>query len=447
MESEQALKVTHAGEQTSHTPVKSADDNTSRPESHKPVQALEDDEEEPFYDFQKFSKQLQDPKAEPIVKYTKSFLRNFQTQRVLWSADEQTKLINDFKEFIYDKFREYEPFRSLDGPNLRNAEEGLEKLVMGKLYNRCFSPCLKTLGDDLDEGHKRDLTSDQKLREKVAEFKFVRPEDLDIPSALTGRLSKFVKLSGEELNKTNRFKAPRDKMICILNSCKVIFGILRHHKLADKGADSFIPLLIYTILHGDVEALASNVNYIDRFRYDEFIRGEASYYLNSLQAAINYITTLEVAALESSNGENFQKRYDENQELLRKEEQAREAAKESDLPAAKKPAPPHSPSPSDYIFSPLDEVTNVVVAKFTEMFASKPETSVKQNAPPHARPTHGSDIPDMDELARKLQEKEFKETLDTLQSMFPEMDKEIIEDVCIAKKYRVGASVDVLLSL
>ncbi|QLQ81790.1 hypothetical protein HG537_0G00440 [Torulaspora globosa] len=402
----------------------------------KPIQSPGEDEEEPFYDFQKFSKQLQDPRAEPIVKYTKSFLRNFQTQRALWSVDEQTKLVKDFKLFIYDKFREYEPFRSLDALSLRNAEEGMEKLIMGKLYHRCFSPCLKSLGDDLDDGHAKDLFNDKRLREKIAEFKFLKPEDLDIPSALSGRLAKFVQLSGEELNKVNRFKAPRDKMICILNSCKVIFGILRHHRLADKGADSFIPLLIFTILRGDIDALASNVAYIDRFRFDDFIRGEASYYLNSLQAAMNYIITLEAEALECTADDSFKTRYDQNQQLLRQEQ-------------AKKPPPPsthtqttvHSPPPSEYILSPLDEVTHVVRTKFTELFGNKPETS------PHRQPTPTDDNLDVDALAMQLQQKEQNETLETLQSMFPEMDTEIIQDVCIAKKYRIGDTVDILLSL
>ncbi|QLL34671.1 hypothetical protein HG536_0H00460 [Torulaspora globosa] len=411
----------------------------------KPMQTLEEDEEEPFYDFQKFSKQLQDPRAEPIVKYTKSFLRNFQTQRALWSADEQTKLVKDFKIFIYDKFREYEPFKSLDGLSLRNAEEGLEKLIMGKLYHRCFSPCLKSLGGDLDEGHAKDLSNDKRLREKIAEFKFLKPEDLDIPSALSGRLSKFVQLSGEELNKVNRFKAPRDKMICILNSCKVIFGMLRHHRLADKGADSFIPLLIFTILRGDIEALASNVSYIDRFRFDDFIRGEASYYLNSLQAAMNYIMTLEVGSLQCAGDESFKTRYDQNRELLRKE-RAREVSDKPGPPPTPKATTVHSPAPSEYILSPLDEVTNVVVTKFTELFGNKPELAKPEtSAQPH--PTSAGDSLDVDVLAKRIQEREQRETLETLQSMFPEMDKEIIEDVCIAKKYRIGATVDVLLSL
>jgi hypothetical protein len=37
-----------------------------------------------------------------------------------------------------------------------------------------------------------------------------------------------------ELLKINHYKAPRDKMICILNCCKVIFGMCLHSGLADR---------------------------------------------------------------------------------------------------------------------------------------------------------------------------------------------------------------------
>lgn len=419
-------------------------DNDTQPVPQKREEEKgEEDEEEPFYDFQKFAKQLQSPESEPIVKYTKSFLRNFQTQRLLWTATEQQKLINDFKVFIYAKFLEFEPFKSLDRASLRNSEEGMEKLVMGKLYSRCFSPCLKKLGDDLDEDHKKDLQDDDLLQGKVDEFRFLEPQDLDVPSLLTERLSKFVKLSGEELDKINRFKAPRDKMICVLNSCKVIFAILRHHKLEDKGADCFIPLLIFTILKGNIRALVSNVRYIERFRYDDFIRGEASYYLNSLEAAINYLMTLDQEALATTADATFDQRYKEHQKRV--QETKEKAAQEQPVTTHKPPAP-SSPHPSEYILHPLDEVTNAVIHKFNELFSPSP------SQPPEVlsqtqRQAHTAENLDMDNLARKIEQQEHATTLETLQSMFPEMDREIIEDVCIAKKYRIGATVDVLLSL
>jgi len=100
-----------------------------------------------------------------------------------------------------------------------------------------------------------------------------------------------------ELLKIKTYRAPRDKIICVLNCCKVIFGqfacsmlkamanikpgLLKHSK-ADSSADSFMPLLIYVVLQANPEHLVSNVQYILRFRNQEKLGGEAGYYLSSL---------------------------------------------------------------------------------------------------------------------------------------------------------------------
>uniref|UniRef100_UPI0000683368 Vacuolar protein sorting-associated protein VPS9 n=1 Tax=Saccharomyces cerevisiae TaxID=4932 RepID=UPI0000683368 len=50
-------------------------------------------------------------------------------------------------------------------------------------------------------------------------------------------------------------------------------------------------------------------------------------------------------------------------------------------------------------------------------------------------------------LIKKIEENERKDTLNTLQNMFPDMDPSLIEDVCIAAASRIGPCVDALLSL
>ncbi|RUS17495.1 hypothetical protein BC937DRAFT_89912 [Endogone sp. FLAS-F59071] len=62
----------------------------------------------------------------------------------------------------------------------------------------------------------------------------------------------------KELLKINNYKAPRDKLICILNSCKVIFGLIKHVE-GDAGADKFLPILIYVVLKANPPNLISNV--------------------------------------------------------------------------------------------------------------------------------------------------------------------------------------------
>ena len=102
--------------------------------------------------------------------------------------------------------------------------------------------------------------------------------------------------------KIKTYRAPRDKVICVLNCCKVIFGecndragtwtladvagLLRNAKTSDTSADSFVPLLIYVVLHANPDHLVSNVQYILRFRNQDKLGGEAGYYLSSLVSEV-----------------------------------------------------------------------------------------------------------------------------------------------------------------
>jgi len=60
-----------------------------------------------------------------------------------------------------------------------------------------------------------------------------------------------------------------------------VTGFLRTSQ-TDQSADSFVPLLIYTVLQANPDHLVSNVQYILRFRNQDKLGGEAGYYISSL---------------------------------------------------------------------------------------------------------------------------------------------------------------------
>ncbi|CAI4035389.1 hypothetical protein SMKI_13G0370 [Saccharomyces mikatae IFO 1815] len=428
---------TNGNSNTDVVSMKDDADTQAAEETNANIFAQDTGDEEPFYDFQLFVKQLQSPEADPLVKYTKSFLRNFLAQRLLWTVSEEIKLINNFKSFIYDKFTLYEPFKSLDSSKTRNAQEGIEKLIMGKLYFRCFSPSLyESLQVSLDDEHMKDLNYDDTLLEKIEHYRFIKPVMLDIPETMPhAKLNKFVHLASTELSKINRFKSPRDKMVCVLNASKVIFGLLKHTKLEQNGADTFIPILIYCILKGQVRYLVSNVNYIERFRSSDFIRGEEEYYLSSLQAAINFIMNLTESSLTIENHKCFEEEYQNNSKQVAKEREEEEKKRKLEVP--------DELQSNGTLLKPLDEVTNIVISKFSELFSPIGEPTQEETL----EPEQSKKEEDVTFLIKKIEENERKDTLETLQNMFPDMDPSLIEDVCIAKKSRIGPCVDALLSL
>jgi Rab5 GDP/GTP exchange factor len=234
----------------------------------------------------------------------------------------------------------YEPWTNASPNELSNALEGMEKLIMNRLYSKTFAPAAlaglpsnenyipgssirvpeearEKLGDLLD-----DIERDRVLAERIEIFDWVGPKELDIPEGMVENGEKFLGLAEQgihiwttltlELLKINNYRAPRDKVICILNSSKVLFGmylgfllmtgLIRQSHLTNKdtSADSFLPLLILLLLRSNPPHLYSNIQYIQRFRHPDRLGGEGGYYLNSLEAAVGWIDSIEKGVLSCS---------------------------------------------------------------------------------------------------------------------------------------------------
>ncbi|CAD1813529.1 Vacuolar sorting protein 9 (VPS9) domain family protein [Candida parapsilosis] len=251
------------------------------------------------FDFQTFLLQIRKKSADPIVRYLRSFLGSYIKQVNSFSAEQRISIIEDFKGFIHEKFKLYEPFASMDSIDLENSREGLEKLLMNRLYDLCFPPeVLKNVSPVYIPGsYTDDLIQDKNFSMQLEKYSWVNGSHFDIDMTHLSSVSlkdgqDFLDYATTELNKINNYRAPRDKIICILNSCKIIFSYLKiSHK--ETNADSFIPLLILVIIKAKTEHLISNIHYIESFRSKEWLsHGETSYYLSSIEGAISFIQNM-----------------------------------------------------------------------------------------------------------------------------------------------------------
>ncbi|KAF8159428.1 hypothetical protein B0H34DRAFT_703412 [Crassisporium funariophilum] len=257
------------------------------------------------FDFQRFLDQMKTKSADPVSKYLRSFLSNFAKRT--FTVNDQVKIINDFLSFIAAQMRECDVWKNVSDAEFENAMEGMEKLVMNRLYEFTFTPQLvhanppRPITTD-------DLERDRVFTQRIALFGWLEERHLDIPE---GEGSKgFLMFAQQELLKINHYKAPRDKLICILNSCKVIFGLIRHLH-TDEGADSFVPILIFVVLKANPEHLLSNVEFINRFRNPSKLQSEAGYYLSSLMGAVSFIETMDHTSLSNITQGEFEKNVEE----------------------------------------------------------------------------------------------------------------------------------------
>lgn len=92
------------------------------------------------------------------------------------------------------------------------------------------------------------------------------------------------------------YKTPRDKMIAIINTCKIISSMVYNSKSANKaptGADEFLPVLIYLVLKAQPKKTQTYVQFIVDYRADKRLKGLEEYYFTAFQSAIEFIENLE----------------------------------------------------------------------------------------------------------------------------------------------------------
>ncbi|KAF9497134.1 hypothetical protein BDN71DRAFT_1388169 [Pleurotus eryngii] len=307
-------EVDESAYNTANAPA-SSNDSTATPSATTSTDAAS-------FDFQKFLDQMKSRSAEPVAKYLRSFLSNF--AKKTFTIGDQVKIINDFLNFISIRMREVDAWKAASDVEFDYAMEGMEKLVMNRLYEFTFTPQVARAAPPRPITSD-DLEKDRILSQRIGLFGWIEEKHLDIP---VGEGSKgFLMFAQQgmllihnvlhdrsspplELLKINHYKAPRDKLICILNCCKVIFGLIRHLR-KEEGADSFVPILIFVVLKANPDHLISNVEFINRFRNPAKLQSEAGYYLSSLMGAVSFIETMDHTSLSNITQEEFEQNVEE----------------------------------------------------------------------------------------------------------------------------------------
>ncbi|MCI4386465.1 hypothetical protein PGIGA_G00062640 [Pangasianodon gigas] len=86
-----------------------------------------------------------------------------------------------------------------------------------------------------------------------------------------------------------RAYSPIDKVVLLLQICKLIYKAMKTNTGQEFGADDFLPALSYVIVQCNMPELSLEVEYMMELLETSWLTGEGGYYLTSVYASLSYI--------------------------------------------------------------------------------------------------------------------------------------------------------------
>ncbi|KAI2642614.1 hypothetical protein GGS21DRAFT_537090 [Xylaria nigripes] len=180
-------------------------------------------------------------------------------------------------------------------------EEAVERRLCEGIYSQIYR-----------HRSTQDEAQDDKLRSKTAALAVVGigPGDLGVdlgesldegPEALAKKndqIREHLEQARKDLFLMNQKRYPLGKLNCLKAAHKSIVDTLSYFH-PSSSADEIMPMLIYTLITTPPENLGviSDLNFIQRFRWEEKLEGEAAYCLTNLEAAITFLQTVDLASM------------------------------------------------------------------------------------------------------------------------------------------------------
>ncbi|EGZ19713.1 hypothetical protein PHYSODRAFT_327908 [Phytophthora sojae] len=214
---------------------------------------------------------------------------------------------NRFFETMEEILLNHPAWRHASEGKLAKARDGIEKYVMDKVSDIAFNQ-LKECQQWMKE--------DEALLRRMQLLSFITPAMLDIKPCMRNEV--VWSMAEDELRRINSFRSPGDKINCIVRCCSVIFSVLnlsRGDSGSRPGADDFLPVFIYIVLHSQIPRLHSNCEYISAYRNQADLMSKAGYCFVNLRSAIEFIMVMDGSMLSISDDE-FQRKGETLAEVL-----------------------------------------------------------------------------------------------------------------------------------
>lgn len=243
-----------------------------------------------------FREMLKHPSANMVKTRLLDFINRFPAGLESHDAAHQIhRFIDSMQEWMLSKDA---IIVDIDETGMSNLVEGLEKYVIGRVHHKICSR---------DGEHSLE---DEQMHKHIRGLSWVTFKHLGVPPIKPELLA----LAVEELLRIDDYKAPRDKLVCILNACRVINEVFKR-TMAEAvdtdasgpsrplSADDFLPMLIYTLLKANPRHLPSNSRFVETFRHPCLLVAEDAYFFTALQSAIFFVKEIGHEKLDVTSAE------------------------------------------------------------------------------------------------------------------------------------------------
>lgn len=208
------------------------------------------------------------------------FIRKFQS---INAADEKTQLVEKFLNLLYTALENDSNWHKATQEQIDHARRIIERHIMTQIYWSAFYP-----NGEADVHRDKVLSEHMKKLSKIINMDH---KDLRIPEVYH---SEYPWPSAQaEIEVINSCKAARDKVSCVVKSCKTIMTLL---SIADEkhapSADDLMPVLVFVIIQANPNSLLSTVQYVNSF-YEKHFHGEQAYWWTQFCSAIEFIKTMD----------------------------------------------------------------------------------------------------------------------------------------------------------
>ncbi|GKT88431.1 vps9 domain protein [Colletotrichum tofieldiae] len=180
-------------------------------------------------------------------------------------------------------------------------EEAVERRLCEGIYHKIYR-------------HKstQDEAQDSKLRSKTAALALVGIGPADLGIDLGEDASQTPEAAAEKAEEIKKSLEQARRDLILMNEKRYPLGKVHHLKAAHKSivetlaqfhpsasADEIMPMLIFTLITLPPEHLnvISDLHFIQHFRWEPKLTGEAAYCLTNLEAAISFLETVDLSTL------------------------------------------------------------------------------------------------------------------------------------------------------